>query len=131
MTVPLEGIAIEASSSYLRSVKTSDTSLVQVIEQIIQDDSVRADAFDMKLTAEASELLGRDLKTFTDKYGEYFVYGHVSRARFTAVCNIKTRRRMRVTRSRVASWPRLAMPKASPLHWIATMVPARRTAPWT
>ena len=90
VTVPLEGIAIEASSSYLRSVKTSDTSLVQVIEQIIQDDPVRANAFDMNLTAEASELLGRDLKTFTVKYGEYFVYGHGSRARFTAVCNIKT-----------------------------------------
>ena len=44
----------------------------------------------MKLTAEASELLGRDVRAFTDKYGEYFVYGHVSRARFTAVCNIKT-----------------------------------------
>ena len=90
VTVPLEGIAIEASSSYLRSVKTSDTSLVQVIEEIIQDDPVRASAFDMKLTAEASELLGRDLKAFTDKYGEYFVYGHVSRARFTAICTIKT-----------------------------------------
>ena len=90
VTVPLEGIALEASSSYLRSVKTSNTSLVQVIEEIIQDDPVRANAFGMKLTAEASELLGRDLKAFTDKYGEYFVYGHASRARFTAVCNIKT-----------------------------------------
>ena len=90
VTIPLEGIAIEASNIYLRSVKTSDTTLVQVIEEIIQDDPVRANAFDMKLTAEASELLGRDLGAFTDKYGEYFVYGHVSRARFTAVCNIKT-----------------------------------------
>ena len=90
VTVPLEGIATEASSSFLRSVKTSDTSLVQVIEEIIQDDPVRANAFDMKLTSEASELLGRDLGAFTDKYGEYFVYGHASRARFTAVCNIKT-----------------------------------------
>ena len=90
VTVPLEGIAIEASNSYLRSVKTSDTSLIQVIEEIIQDDPVRANVFDMKLTAEASELLGRDLKAFTDKYGEYFVYGHASRARFSAVCNIKT-----------------------------------------
>ena len=89
VTVPLEGVAIEASSSYLRSVKTSDTSLVQIIEEIIQDDPVRANAFDVKLTAEASELLGKDLKAFTDKYGEYFVYGHASRARFTAVCNIK------------------------------------------
>lgn len=90
VTVPLEGVAIEASSSYLRSVKTSDTSLVQVIEEIIQDDPVRANAFDTKLTAEASELLGRDVRAFTDKYGEYFVYGHASRARFTAVCTIKT-----------------------------------------
>ncbi|KAL8834529.1 MAG: hypothetical protein Q9170_003711 [Blastenia crenularia] len=89
-TVPLEGIAIESTSSYLRSVKTSDTSLVQVIEQIIQDDPVRANAYDLKLTAEAAELLGKDVRAFTDKFGEYFVYGHVSRARFTAVCNIKT-----------------------------------------
>lgn len=90
VTVPLEGIAIEASNSYLRTLKTSDTSLVQFIEQIIQDDPVRANAFDMKLTAEASELLGKDIRAFTDKYGEYFVYGHASRARFTAVCYIKT-----------------------------------------
>ena len=90
VTVPLEAIAIEASSSYLRSVETSKTSLLQVIEEIIQDEPVRANVFDMKLTAEASELLGRDLRAFTDKYGEYVVYGHMSRARFTAVCNIKT-----------------------------------------
>ena len=89
-TIPLEGIAIESTNSYLRSVKTSETSLVQVIEEIIQDDPVRANAYDLKLTPEASELLGRDKKAFMDKYGEYFVYGHASRARFTAVCYIKT-----------------------------------------
>ncbi|KAL8686896.1 MAG: hypothetical protein Q9218_006784 [Villophora microphyllina] len=89
-TLPLEGIAIEATSSYLRSVKTSETSLVQIIEEIIEDDPVRAKAYDLKLTAEASDLLGKDQKAFMDKYGEYFVYGHVARARCTAVCNIKT-----------------------------------------
>ena len=90
VTIPLEGLAIESTNTYLRSVKTSDTSLVQVIEEIIQDDPVRANAFNLKLTPEASELLGRDKKAFTDKYGEYFVYGHASRARFTAVLFIKT-----------------------------------------
>ncbi|KAL8833645.1 MAG: hypothetical protein Q9176_007882 [Flavoplaca citrina] len=89
-TVPLEGVAIESTNSYLRSVKTSDTSLVQVIEEIIQDDPVRASVHNLKLTAEASALLANGVKDFTEKYGEYFVYGHISRARFTAVCNIKT-----------------------------------------
>ena len=88
--IPLEGLAIEATSSYLRSVKISETSLVQIIEEIIEDDPVRANAYDLKLTGEASELLGKDIKAFMDKHGEYFVYGHVSRARFTAVCTIKT-----------------------------------------
>ncbi|KAL8848497.1 MAG: hypothetical protein Q9221_006499 [Calogaya cf. arnoldii] len=89
-TIPIEGIAVESTSSYLRSVKTSDTSLVQVIEEIILDDPVRANVYGLKMTAEATALLGSDLNGFTEKYGEYFVYGHVSRARFTAVCNIKT-----------------------------------------
>ncbi|KAL8882272.1 MAG: hypothetical protein Q9198_000703 [Flavoplaca austrocitrina] len=89
-TVPLEGIAIESTSSYLRSMKTSDTSLVQVIKEIIHDDPVRASVYDLNLTAEARALLASSVKDFTEKYGEYFVYGHVARARFTAVCNIKT-----------------------------------------
>ncbi|KAL8994485.1 MAG: hypothetical protein Q9169_005558 [Polycauliona sp. 2 TL-2023] len=88
-TIPLEGIAIESSSSYLRSVKTSNTSFVQVIEEIIQDAPVRAETRDLKLTAEAAALLDSNLNGFIEKYGEYFVYGHMSRARFTAICNIK------------------------------------------
>ena len=66
-TVPLEGIAIESTNSYLRSVKRSDTSLVQVIEEIIQDDPVHASVYDLKLTAEASALLASSVKDFTDK----------------------------------------------------------------
>ena len=88
--VPLEGATIESTGSYLRSVKTSDTSILQLIEQVILDDPVRANAYDLRLTAEASKLLREDPTAFTDKHGEYFVYGHVSRARFTAICNIKT-----------------------------------------
>ncbi|KAI4275065.1 MAG: hypothetical protein LQ337_003476 [Flavoplaca oasis] len=89
-TVPLEGIAIESINSYLRSVKMSDTSLVQVIGGVIQGGPVQAKMHDLKLTAEASALLASKVEDFTEKSGEYFVYGHVSRARFNAICNIKT-----------------------------------------
>ena len=88
-TVPLEGVAIESTSSYLRTVETSKTNLTQVIEEIILDDPVRARALDIKLTAAATSLLGEDPKKFAEKYGEYFVYGYIARARFTAVCTIK------------------------------------------
>lgn len=90
VTVPIQGIAIESSSSYLRSVKTSDTSLVQVIEEIIQDDPAQALHYDLKLSDDASKLLQENRDYFTKRYGEYFVYGSMSRARFTAVCNIRT-----------------------------------------
>ena len=41
------------------------------------------------MSGKASDLLEKDAKEFADKYGEYFVYGHQSRARFSAICTIK------------------------------------------
>ncbi|MCJ1396857.1 hypothetical protein MMC11_000047 [Xylographa trunciseda] len=89
-TIPLEGAKIEATSSYLRSVQTSKTSLVQILEEIIEDPPVRAKTEQLKLKPDALKLLKKSVEEFQQKYGEYFVYGYVSRARFSAICTIKT-----------------------------------------
>jgi len=89
-TIPLEGAKIEATSSYLRSIQTSNTSFVQIIEEVIEDAPVKADTGKLKLKPEALKLLKENVEEFQQKYGEYFVYGYVSRARFSAICTIKT-----------------------------------------
>jgi hypothetical protein len=90
--VPLEGVSITTENSYLSSVETSDTSLTQILQESIVDQPARLDIHQLRLTKEAQAILdGPDgWKKFSQKYGEYFVYGYRSRARFSAICTIKT-----------------------------------------
>lgn len=91
-TIPLEGVSVETENSYLRNVKTSSTSLTQVVTATIEDAPLRADTSKLKLSQTALSILdGTDgITKFQEKYGEYFIYGSLSRARFNAVCNIQT-----------------------------------------
>lgn len=70
----------------------SDTSLTQIIQESIVDQPAKVNLQSVKLTDEAQAVLnGPDgWKNFSQRYGEYFVYGFRSRARFSAICTIKT-----------------------------------------
>ncbi|KAI9666688.1 MAG: hypothetical protein M1821_004624 [Bathelium mastoideum] len=90
--IPLEGASVTTENSYLSSLETSDTSLTQVIQQSVVDQPARLDIHQLKLTDEARAVLeGPDgWRGFSQRYGEYFIYGFRSRARFSAICSIKT-----------------------------------------
>ncbi|KAL9609492.1 MAG: hypothetical protein Q9167_005741 [Letrouitia subvulpina] len=90
--VPLEGVSIKTENSYLSSVATSDTSLTQIIQEIITDPPARVDVHQVQLTEDARKILDESdgWKRFSKRYGEYFVYGYVPRALFSAICTIKT-----------------------------------------
>jgi hypothetical protein len=90
--VPIEGVSLNTENSYLRSVETSDTSLTQIIQETIVDQPAKLDIHQLRLTEGAKALLDgpEGWKKFSQKYGEYFVYGYRSRARFSAIYDIKT-----------------------------------------
>lgn len=90
--VPLEGFSIKTENSYLSSVATSDTSLTQIIQETITDPPTRLDVHEVQLTKNARDILDESdgWKRFSEKYGEYFVYGYVPRALFSAIYTIKT-----------------------------------------
>ena len=90
--IPLEGVSVITENSYLSSLETSDTSLTQIIQESVVDQPAKLDIHPLKLTAEARAVLdGPDgWKNFSQRYGEYFVYGFRSQARFSAICTIKT-----------------------------------------
>jgi hypothetical protein len=90
--VPLEGVSVTTENSYLSFLATSDTSLTLIIQESIVDQPARLDIHQLKLSDEAKAILdGPDgWKKFSQRYGEYFVYGFRSRARFSAICAIKT-----------------------------------------
>ncbi|KFG78584.1 hypothetical protein MANI_002969 [Metarhizium anisopliae] len=91
-TIPLEGVSVETENSYLRNVQTSSTSLVQVITATVEDPPALVDTSNLKLSAAALSVLQSPdgINKFQERYGDYFVYGALSRARFNAVCTIRT-----------------------------------------
>ncbi|MCJ1393278.1 hypothetical protein MMC18_006150 [Xylographa bjoerkii] len=90
--ISLGDVSITTENSYLSSVETSDTSLIGIIQESIRDQLAKLDVHQLKLTDEARAVLdgSEGWKNFSQRYGEYFVYGFRSRARFSAVCTIKT-----------------------------------------
>ena len=72
VTVPIEGAKITASGNFLRKVKVSNTSLLQVVSVTIADPPTRAKKEDLKLTAKALEVLeGPDgPNCFTEQFGQ-------------------------------------------------------------
>ncbi|EXU98773.1 hypothetical protein X797_008247 [Metarhizium robertsii] len=91
-TIPLEGVSVETENSCLRNVQTSSTSLVQVITATVEDPPALVDTSNLKLSAAALSVLQSPdgINKFQERYGDYFVYGALSRARFNAVCTIRT-----------------------------------------
>lgn len=91
-TVPLEGALVHTENSYLSSVKTSDTSLTRIIQETITYPPSTIEVSEAQLSSRARTILeGRGgWPSFTQRYGEYFVYGYVSRAHFSAICSVKT-----------------------------------------
>ncbi|KAI9723060.1 MAG: hypothetical protein M1812_001509 [Candelaria pacifica] len=88
---PLEGAKIEVSAGYLNSVAISSKTMLQVIEEVIDQPPVRADPGTLQLSQKAKALLAEDngLEKFRAHYGEYFVYGCRSKSSFTAVYNFE------------------------------------------
>ena len=90
--IPLEGVSISTENSYLSSLVVSNTSLTQVIQETWTGTPATLDVDKLRLTEEAREILNgpNGWKRFSEKYGEYFVYGYIPRARFSAIAHIKT-----------------------------------------
>lgn len=57
VTIPIKGAKVITSGNFLRKVKVSNTSLLQVVSVTIADPPTRAKKEDLKLTAEALEVL--------------------------------------------------------------------------
>jgi len=86
VTAPIEGVGVEVSASYLSHLKVSETRMCMIIETTIEDPPQLANG-PFKLTEEAKEYLkAKGPTSFLEKYGDYFVYGHRSHARFVATC---------------------------------------------
>ena len=90
--VPLEGVTASMENSYLTSIETSETTLTRVIQQTNKDPPIRVDLHNVRLSEDARKTLEEEngWKKFSDRYGQYFVYGYKAQARFSAVCTIKT-----------------------------------------
>ena len=90
--VPLEGVTLSTENSYLSSIETSETTLTRVIQQTNKDPPIRVDLHNVRLSEDARKMLEEEngWKKFSDRYGQYFVYGYKAQARFSAVCTIKT-----------------------------------------
>ena len=90
--IPLEGASIKTENSYLSSLEISKTSLTQVIQETWTGKPTTLDVHQLQLTDDARAILEQPggWQLFKTKYGEYFVYGFVPRARFSAIVNIKT-----------------------------------------
>lgn len=91
-TIPLEGASFKTENSYLSTVETSETSLTRIIQRTITDKPMKISIPDLKLTDTARSILEKPdgWKEFSQKYGEYFVYGYIPRASFSAIASIKT-----------------------------------------
>ena len=69
-TVPIEGVGVEVSASYLSQLKVSNTRMCMIIEETIEDPPQLASG-PFKLTEEAKEYLkAKGPTSFLDKYGE-------------------------------------------------------------
>ena len=90
--IPLEGVSIKTENSYLSSLEISNTSLTQVIQETWAGKPATIDVHQLQMTEGARKLLGEPdgWQQFSQKYGEYFVYGYIARARFSAIASIKT-----------------------------------------
>ncbi|KAI9771828.1 MAG: hypothetical protein M1840_001598 [Geoglossum simile] len=89
-TIPLEGMTIEASSSYLRETKITKKTLLQIIEDTTWEQPKKVTIGELKLSQKASDILGGEngLKEFRTRYGDYFIYGYQRRSKFSAICKI-------------------------------------------
>lgn len=90
-SVPIQGVRVEASSSFLKSVKLSNKNLLQVVQHVIEEPLKRATFQELKLTSQAVTLLGEvdGPKKFQERYGDFFVYGCRSKSAFAGVLTYK------------------------------------------
>ena len=90
--IPLEGVSIKTENSYLSSVEISNTSLTLVIQETWTGKPETLDPHQAQIKDEARKILDQPdgWPRFSKRYGEYFVYGFVPRAKFSAIASIKT-----------------------------------------
>jgi hypothetical protein len=80
------GASIEASLDYFRGITCSATNMTTIISCNIELPSQKGVSAP-RLTPEADALLANNPRTFTERYGQYFVSGQHSRSTLIAVCS--------------------------------------------
>lgn len=85
------GVTVEASTKFLEKLSHSETSHSLVACLTIGSPAVRVAApSDYRLTNEAAAEMKRDPKGFRSKYGDYFISGMATTARFRVIYNFSS-----------------------------------------